>query len=55
MFEDTNKLENLYHVALIYSKEINIGTKSGNNKLKQLLLEYGNFENICFSYFSKSL
>lgn len=49
MFEDTNKLENLYHVALIYSKEIKIGTKSGNKELKHLLLEYGNFENICRS------
>jgi len=53
LYDDKNKDESLYHAALIYSKSVSVGTGSANKKLKELIEEHGNFENIYNSIFGK--
>ena len=55
MFDDHNKLENLYHTALIYSKKVGIGTEKANEKLKRLLKDHGSFEGVYNHFFNRLL
>ncbi len=46
MFDDKNKTESLYHVALAHLKRVTPGSNKGNDSLRSLLEEYGSLENV---------